>query len=155
MASFDDIFNPTKPDATQFPKWENEGDTVIGFVNGDVDVTHQQTDFATRKPAFLVKTGAPTTKSGWEKKGEGSFDSSLDHFALTEVRVPVEIQVKDGDNYSSFFDFPEGSAKYDALKNAMMDSELPLTDGTAVALKLLSKKTKPYTWVAKIKAPQK
>lgn len=153
MASFDDIFNSSKG-TSKFPKWENEGDTVIGIVSGDVDVSHQQTDFTTKKPAFLVKTENPKNRSPWEAKGAGTFDTELEHFPLTEVRVPVEIQAQDGDNYSSFFDFPDRSPKYDALKNAMLDTELPLVDGTAIAIKLLSKKTKPYTWAVKIKAPQ-
>jgi hypothetical protein len=152
VASFDDIFNSNKG-TSRFPKWTDEGDVLVGIVTGDIDVNHQQTDFTTKKPAFLVKTDNPKNRSPWEAKGAGTFDVELEHFPLTEVRVPVEIQDKDG-NYESFFDFADRSPKYDALKNAMMDSGLPLIKGTAVAVKLLSKKTKPFTWVVKIKAPQ-
>jgi len=152
VASFDDIFNSNKG-MSKFPKWLEAGDTIIGVVSGEIDVKHQQTEFTTKKPAYLVKTENPKNRSPWEAKGAGTFDTELEHFPLTEVRIPVEVQVKDGDNYESYFDFADRSPKYDALKNAMLDSGLPLVEGTAIAVKLLAK-GKPHTWAVKIKAPQ-
>lgn len=150
MATYDELFNRK---TVKYPKWENAGDVVVGIQNGPVDPVNHQIHYKTKRPLYLVKVGVKSDGNDqWESREEGTFDWNLDNFALTQIRVPVIVQVKGDENYESFFDFPDRSPRADSLKVAMMDSGLPLIHGTAIAIKLIEK-TKPAKWITKLKAP--
>ena len=58
VPSFDDIFNSTGGTRSAFNKDSQPGATVTGTLASDPDV-RQATDFQTKQPAYLLKSGKP------------------------------------------------------------------------------------------------
>lgn len=142
MATLDDLFG-NKSSGPKGPRsangmFQNPGDAVVGVITAEPDVV-PETDFDTRKPKFMVKTD-----EGWKPRKEGEFDTSLDHFALTQIRVVVALA--DGEEVTHYI----GGQKRDALKLAMQDSGLPLDIGTTLAIKFVGKKGNAKQFAVKL-----
>ncbi len=142
MATLDDLFG-NKNSGPKGPKsangmFVNPGDTVVGVITAEPDVV-PETDYDSKKPKFMVKTD-----EGWKPRKEGEFDTSLDHFALTQIRVVVALE--SGEEVTHYI----GGQKRDALKLAMQESELPLDIGTTLAIKFVALKGRQKQFAVKL-----
>lgn len=143
MATYDELFGKKNESfGPSQPKWENVGDTHVGVISGEPTLVPQR-DFTARADKFMVKTGGG--KKGWEAKNKGDFDESLEHFALMQISVPVEI---DGKAHVILFT----GQREDALKDAMQEDGVPLSEGTTLGVKLLRLEGKKRIWSVKLVA---
>lgn len=142
MATLDDLFS-NNGGGTSGPKslngrFQNDGDTVVGVISAEPEVVPEK-DFDSKLPKFMVKTA-----EGWKPRKQGEFDASLDHFALTQIKVQVTLA--DGEEGVHYI----GGQKRDALKLAMQDTQLPLDVGTTLAIKMLGKKGNAKQFAVKL-----
>jgi len=124
------------------PKWDEPGDKHVGVMTGEPTEVPQR-DFTAKADKFMVKTGGG--QKGWEPKNEGDFDKELDHFALTQLSVPVDI---DGQAHVILFT----GQREEALKDEMKETGISLVAGTTVGVKFLRLKGKQKIYSVKLVA---
>lgn len=147
MATYDELFgNKNSGDRRpKPPKWNAPGDSHVGVITGEPEII-DALSYPDFKKLFMVKTSNPKNKSEWERAKEGEFDTSLEHFAMKEIAVPVTLQ----DGTPATFYFPQND---EALKDAMQESGVPLIEGTTIGRKFLRKEGSRRKWSVKLVAP--
>jgi hypothetical protein len=167
LATFDDLFGKK---SGKFIKWNEEGETLIFQISGEVDAAHPQRDFKSGSRKFLVETDEkkPDGKNKWKPMLETEFDPAvleekeLGFFALTQIMIPVKVVGKKGKNNESVAGWEAFDAKWELsqnqeerLKEAMMeDRSIQLVPGTIIGAKLIDMSSKPRKYAIKLKAAE-
>lgn len=144
MASFDDLFG-SNSGGQNYIKWNAVDEALYMVVTGEPDAKYPDYDFKTGKQKFLVKYA---TEPKYKPMVDGTFDPNAgdieNHFGLTVIRVPVQVFRKvlpNGQDDESFVPFDSfwipTQDQTDKLKDQMLETKIPLSKGTIVAVKYL------------------
>lgn len=150
MATFDDLFGKKSSDQ-KYIKWSQIDEALYMVVTGEPDPRHPQIDFKSGKKKYMVQVNAD---SKWGPKQDGEFnpDHVENYFELTCIKVPVKVfrrVLPNGEDDASFEEFEADwiptQDQEEKLKDQMLETRIPLSEGTVVAVKyLLDGKPRKY-----------
>lgn len=153
MASYDDIFGNNSGSGVKYIKWSAVDEALYFVVTGEPDPKYPDYDFKANKRKYLVKYAA---EPKYKLKLEGEFVPDAgdveNYFGLTVLRVPVTVfrKVKpNGEDDEAFEAFDSHwiptQDQMEKLKDQMLETKIPLSEGTIVAVKyLMDGKPKKY-----------
>lgn len=142
MATYDELFGSKNsgPKRAPSPKWDTPGDTHVGIISAEPYLI-DDVDWQSKKAKFMVQTD-----EGWKMKLSGDFDTTLNHFPIETIVVPVTLQ--NGDEATFYFQKND-----EALKDAMADSGIELVPGVTLGKKFLRKDGARKKYSVKLVAP--
>lgn len=156
MATYEEMFGKKSSGDKKYIKWEKVGEVLFFRVTGE-PYEVPQVNFTTKKAKFMVQE----VKGGkWGPKDEGSFDPNgvESCFPLQEWAIPVTVTGKKGTDGEMVADFEEFDAEWapsqnqnDKLKDAMLETEIPIQAGTIIAVKWALDE-KPRKYIVKLAA---
>lgn len=157
MATYDEMFGKAANNGgKKYIKWEKVNEVLFFRVTGE-PFKQPQVNFKTKKAKFMVQL---EEGGKWGPKDEGEFvESEVENFfPLTEWAIPVVVFQKKGADGNMVEDFEEFSADWapnqeqnEKLKDAMLDTEIPVQAGTIIAVKWALDE-KPRKYVVKLAA---
>lgn len=125
MATLDDIFGGGSS-GPKYYELKQPGDKVVGVIVGEPDLQVHVQDFKTKKKKYFVETGVG--QSGWQVLLEGQFDpEKFNHRPVYKIVVTLQ----DANGVKWRIDFNTKQER-DALKQAMLDTGLPLEEGITI-----------------------
>lgn len=167
MTTFDELFGNASAASGDYMKWSTEGEAYVLKVTGKAGKTHHQLDFDTKKPKYFVQSAEFGKKSdgtsAWKVLTEDKFDREKVEQAnpVLEIEVPVEVvkyKNSKGEDDPEFVPFKlnwiPNKDQEEKLKEAMLDTQLPLEVGTLVAVKFLRLEGKARRFKIALKAAE-
>jgi hypothetical protein len=157
--TYEDLFGNKSPLAgskqSRWMKWDNDGETLLVQVTGELEMRDQQIDGKTKWLVRMVKGGKvkPMPEGDFDpEKVEGAWKPN-ERDAFIPVRVMGK-KFKNGEKDESFQPFDSewelGKGNFlDALQAEMKETEKAIDTGLMVALKRLDSTSKPHKFSVK------
>lgn len=156
MATYEEMFGKKSGGSGKYIQWKAMGEVLFFRVTGE-PYEVPQVNFSSKKKKFMVRVDED---GKWGPKDEGEFDPGAvaSYFPLMEWAVPVVVTGKRNADGTDVQDWEEFTGEWvpnqdqnEKLKNAMLETELPLQAGTVIAVKWAAE-DKPRKYVVKLAA---